>query len=337
MNKRTWYFGPGALRISLALLVVISHMSTLKLGGPAVLIFFALSGYWVTKMYADKYRSASSLFVFYASRAMRIWPAFAVAFLIAFFALNLSSMPRDVSYLSGLLLFGVATTKMDVLGISWSLDIEMQFYVAVPLILALWSHFEVDIRARIAYAATITLILTILGHFVHRNTGIALFLLQLPCFMTGFIIWASNYKPSQKTAFFSLSLFVFSAAMLALHPESRFVIIRHGSVNQWWWPIFTMMWLAILIPFVAWNVRQSSGWLDRHLGNLSYSLYITHFPVIGISASFLAPLSINDRVFILGLVLIVAILFYLIVDRYFERMRERTIKSADVVKQAKSA
>ena len=48
-------FGPGAFRFFLASLVVVQHVSRLSLGHPAVLLFFMLSGYWVSRMYAERY------------------------------------------------------------------------------------------------------------------------------------------------------------------------------------------------------------------------------------------------------------------------------------------
>ena len=47
-------FGPGLLRLTLALFVVVSHLTRYEIGRPAVFVFFMLSGYWVMKMYAEK-------------------------------------------------------------------------------------------------------------------------------------------------------------------------------------------------------------------------------------------------------------------------------------------
>ena len=100
--------GPGHFRVLLAALVVVSHMSSVEIGRPAVFVFFMLSGYWVLRMYEQKYRPAAPVWVFYLSRIMRVWLAFATAFLAVFLLYALSSDPRPPETLAGLSLFGLS-------------------------------------------------------------------------------------------------------------------------------------------------------------------------------------------------------------------------------------
>lgn len=321
MLKPGMFYGPGTFRAILALAVVVSHMSSIKLGRPAVFVFFALSGYWVMRMWAEKYRHGPVL-SFYTSRALRIWPAFATAFLLAFAALNIFGQPRSVMELRGLILVGIATTERDVLGTSWSLDLEMQFYAAVPLLY--WLGCRLFARS-FARALLATAALTAIGWLIAWNSGIRLFLCYLPCFLAGCAIWALDLRVSRGLALASLGLFLTMAAVFALLPLTRVLVLRQ-DVSTSWEDGFGMAWTTFLIPFVAWNVRQTSSWIDTHLGNFSYSLYITHFPVILIAGGWLRPFSVADRVVILAAVLLVAATFYLIVDRYWESLRQRFMR-----------
>ena len=49
---------PGLFRLLLAFLVVIFHTTSfIPLGNYAVYVFFVLSGFWIFKMYNDKYKN----------------------------------------------------------------------------------------------------------------------------------------------------------------------------------------------------------------------------------------------------------------------------------------
>ena len=53
-----FFSGPGFFRLFLAAAVVVSHLSNLEIGRPAVFAFFALSGFWVMRMYDEKYAAS---------------------------------------------------------------------------------------------------------------------------------------------------------------------------------------------------------------------------------------------------------------------------------------
>ena len=134
--------GPGLFRVMLALMVVASHMSNLEIGRPAVFIFFILSGFWVMRMFCEKYHSNRTVLPFYLSRLLRIGLPFLAAFLIYWSVLLAQGTPLDPSLAKGLLLLGVASHHQDVLGISWSLDIELQFYLMIPVLYLLLFRTE---------------------------------------------------------------------------------------------------------------------------------------------------------------------------------------------------
>jgi peptidoglycan/LPS O-acetylase OafA/YrhL len=73
---------PGALRLALAAMVVAAHYLP-ALGVPVSFLFdavpvygfFFLSGYWVARLWDEKYsRCRQPLLTFYFSRAWRIYP-----------------------------------------------------------------------------------------------------------------------------------------------------------------------------------------------------------------------------------------------------------------------
>ncbi len=77
---------PGLVRLLLATLVVVHHLSKFSVGSSAVYLFFVLSGFWVYRMYDGKYARANSpRLLFVTSRLMRLLPTFLMFNLLAIF------------------------------------------------------------------------------------------------------------------------------------------------------------------------------------------------------------------------------------------------------------
>ncbi len=76
----------------------------------------------------------------------------------------------------------------------------------------------------------------------------------------------------------SAALFVCVGVLVRAPPQTQGLLVK--TIDA---PLpgngFAMAWAGLLIPFIAWNVRQPSGPVDRRLGDYSYSLYLVHFPV----------------------------------------------------------
>jgi peptidoglycan/LPS O-acetylase OafA/YrhL len=318
--------GPGKFRVLLAVLVVFSHLSFVEIGRPAVFAFFMLSGYWVLRMYQQKYATSGPVWIFYLSRFLRIWPAFASAFLLAFVAFALWGAAKPFGMLAGLPLLGIASTKRDVLGTAWSLDIELQFYLLLPLLsaLLLWIGRS---RRGFAAMAVICAALTGLGWVLQLHFGVWTVFSYLPSFVLGVLIWHLRLRPSGRQALFCVGVFLAIGVFVALTPYLRPLLLRdvESPFNEDW---FGMAWVAVLTPLVIWNVQQKSTALDLHLGNYSYALYITHWPIIALMRPALQPLSLLDRGGIVLVAFVVSLIFYLMVDRGWESLRRRMVLGA---------
>lgn len=317
--------GPGKFRLLLAVLVVFSHLSNVEIGRPAVFVFFMLSGYWVLRMYQQKYAPNGPIWVFYASRFMRIWPAFATAFLIAYLIFMASPAPKPLEMLAGLPLLGIATTKRDVLGTSWSLDLELQFYLLLPLLSVLLLRIG-RAPGRLVGLGVAAAMATAIGWYLQINHGLWNVLSYFPPFLIGASIWHLRAGPSGRMALQGVGLFVVIGLFVALTPSLRPLLLRNveSPFNEDW---FGMVWITALTPFVIWNVQQKSNAFDLHLGNFSFALYITHWPVIALMRPILQPLSLSDRGLILLIIAVVSVVFYVAIDRGWERVRRRAVST----------
>ena len=86
--------------------------------------------------------------------------------------------------------------------------------------------------------------------------------------------------------------------------------------------LFNIFWAFMLVPFVARNVRAPDTPFDRHLGNLSFPLYLSHYAVIRILGDLEGGLSgPADKILVIVVALAISILIYVVIDRPLERMR----------------
>ena len=322
--RGTW-LGPGAFRLVLAMAVVLEHLSRLEIGKPAVMIFFMLSGYWVFRMYDEKYvRLNEPLKVFYVSRFLRLWPSYATAILLSFIILWAAFGEYDEQKWLGLPMLGVATHGKDMLGISWSLDIELQFYVLLPAVWLALKHTRNPLVVFVTVGA-----LSLAGWVLNLGTGIETVAAYAPLFVAGAVICSWEMRAGPRLAAASVAAFMLLGAAAYSAPEFRPFVLG-GSGNAEHDKMFALCWAILLAPFVAWNVRQASGSLDRHAGNLSYSVYLIHYPLIVILREALGgDLSDAQKLAFLVLIVPVSVAFYLIFDLSFERMRRRLLRTMD--------
>lgn len=298
--KRSAVLPPGAFRLVLASAVVVSHASRFDIGRLAVLLFFYLSGYWVSRIYKSEFAGRRWL-MFYLGRWLRIAPLYLIVMLAAAW---LRGLPLSWENFT---LIGVNTTGRDPTGVSWSLDIELQFYLMVPLLfMTPWP------RAVILPALTL---LTAAGWWLHAQLGVATALMYLPVFALGAVNAETRWRPERRTALLSLAGFVLCTAAIAAVPATAGFLdkTRPHPFDQDW---FSMLWMLPLVPYVAASLAEKSSPFDRDVGNWSYPLYLVHYPLI---ALFVA----HGHTKWIGVALAPAValaLFYGL-DRRFERVR----------------
>lgn len=302
--KRSAVLSPGAFRLLLAVAVLVSHASRFDIGRLAVLLFFYLSGYWVSRIYQSEFAGRRWL-MFYVGRWLRIAPLY---FVVMLAAAALRGLPLSWENFT---LLGVDTTGRDPTGVSWSLDIELQFYLLVPLLFATaWP------RALILPALAV---LTAAGWWLHAAIGVATALMYLPVFALGALNARTRWQPERGVALASLAGFgLFTAAIAAIPATEAFLDkTKPHPFDQDW---FSMIWMLPLVPYVAASLARKSTPFDRDVGNWSYPLYLVHYSLI---AFFVAHG--HSKWIGVALAPAIALVLFYGLDRRFERMRRRVL------------
>lgn len=300
----TFVLPPGAFRLLLAAAVVFSHLTDFDVGRLAVQIFFFLSGYWTARIWAEKF-GGHATGRFYAARYLRIAPLYFLVMLVA------AGVARYPLHIEDLTLLGVASTLHDPTHVAWSLDIELQFYLLAPLVAVVFS------RSRAAPVLAVAVALAVAGFALYGRTGAATVLMYLPAFAMGALTHSKAWKPSEGAAALSLAAFALASAVTAFTP-----FMLKSVADPFDRDIYGAVWMLPLVPYVARSLSVKAGRLDRHLGNLSFPLYLVHLPVL-VALRPLIGHSMAARTLIAATAVALALLIYRTVDRPVDRWRVR--------------
>src|ERR1700754_333728 len=311
-RRKTYWPHVDGLRAIAVLSVVLYHINPQMLPGGfvGVDVFFVVSGFVVTM--SSLSRGGSSAFDFFteflARRCRRILPALIVCLLVtslasalwipaswlsdsiprtgrlAFFGLGNFALARGASdYFSPLAAFNPFTH-------TWSLAVEEQFYFLAPLLI--WSWIR---GGRWRWAAVAVLVLTGMTSYVHawRSTSSdstsAYYLLSTRFWEIGSgvaLAWTVSTRPDsgpQRASHETLqrwgSLFALMLLMTSLIASRPETFPGRGA----WMPV-----AATMLLLGSFHCAAASLWTTRvlgfkplvRLGQLSYSLYLWHWPVI---------------------------------------------------------
>ena len=296
----------------LAAAVVVNHLTVLPLGLSAVLLFFVLSGYWVADLWA-RTTGPDRLATFFLGRALRIWPVYlAVMATSALFHQRLPS-------LNEIALLGAASHgAAPLIGTEWSLDIELQFYALLPLLVLTATRLN---RATII---VLTLATAWLGVWIEHRFGLVTVMKFLPAFAIGMAISHFRWQPSRRVALGSLVAFAAWVVASALLWENQPATMAN-VFGPWDDHAIAALWVAPLLPYVAASVAAPSRPADRRIGDLSYPLYLVHLPVIALIEQFWDWRTLSGFAGALTTIALATALLWMMVDRPAEAFRKRLL------------
>lgn len=280
------------IRLVAASLVVIDHAYVLtgnghlEFGGIApgtlgVWVFFILSGYLIAISW-DQYPRFN---VFFAKRALRIFPGLAVNLLLSVIVVGIFfsdypfkqfiASPQSVEYLNNIFLYDRVTTMPGVFTHNplpnsvnaslWTLAYEFTMYIAVALIGA----FGIYKRARplvfwLVLFVLETIIVTVgVSHFDYRMFYLEfdrLIMLAL-MFFSGIMAYkyAKRITLSYRAGWAALAIFIIASFLL---------------------PTFTTLFAATLLAYALFALGRSPRFsIPEYIGDLSYGIYIYSFPI----------------------------------------------------------
>lgn len=275
------------------------------LGHLGVSIFFFISGFVLPLSLAKSY-SLRDFPRFMAKRMLRIEPTYLASIILAVTILvvktrvapNAIPWQFDANQLIAHFLYLIPFTKYSWYNeVYWTLAIEFQFYLLIALLFPIWNKSPLSsILTALVFSS-----LFFLGQTI---PGIGLFS-KAPIFGAGMLAYSAFRFRGQINKFF---IFVLAASLIALYEfsTSSFVGVLISVLSL----LLVMYWNAPITPF-------------RYMGTISYSLYVTHYPIVflfnQIARHFLGseahPLLYSIFVVNIVICLLVAHFFYTLIEK----------------------
>jgi peptidoglycan/LPS O-acetylase OafA/YrhL len=270
---------PGLFRLFLASIVVVQHFSRIALGTMAVYVFFMLSGYWVSRMWMTKYALMPTPYrTFILSRLGRLLPVFllvtVVMILMRWYAGSLLALSWWENVSTWVLLGYASISGGGYLIPAWSLDLEMQYYLLAPALLWLIAKLR---RPGLILGMMLPLAAILMAS---SRANFPIVLPYLLFFSIGMVSYVHSWRPSAKLEIASVAVCVAALLLAVALPMTRglvFVGAHPGPLSEYNGR-FCVVLAAFAAPVAIATVwRRSPKW-DRALGDISYVVYLVHFP-----------------------------------------------------------
>lgn len=357
------------LRAVAVLAVIAEHMWHYPSGGfVGVDIFFVISGFLITGLLLrdhEKGRGARAIFVdFYRRRIKRIIPASTLVLAVTVVAASLTFNVTRAAETRGdawwALFFGanfrMSATSTDYFDADgpvsplqhyWSLSIEEQFYFVWPwLMLAIFAVFlsrhPSRLLARSVVFATITTATAASFawalHQSSTNPAVAYFdsfsrvwELGLGAMLAVAAPLCHRIPDVMRPAMAYLGLGVMAVSLWAISPATTFP--APGALA----PVLGTA-LVIAAGTFASPRQQRFLWpvtnrLMNYMGDLSYSLYLWHFPIIIIGAVVLGDTT-SDKIVLTVVIAVVSYFAYWLVEDPLRQARRWTLDIKEIVRGA---
>lgn len=318
--------GPGALRLILALAVFAHHISSAGIGFAAVYIFFALSGFWIYRMWSAKYEaSGTPVLTYYISRYWRLAPLFVLAGIVT--AIGYRLLGRAVEWtpatvISSVTILGYASLPVRPVGPAWSLDIEAQFYLLAPALI--WLIRRAPTGPVLAGAALLSALGAILGLK-------ATLLPYLLFFVLGIAAAHVDWRPARLSVWMPLAAMGALTILLLLSPW-RSVVVAGAHPGPWfaWNEPYNVGFGLAVIPYAISTTARRGGRHDSMFADLSFAVYLLHWVAAQWLAQIGAGHSFAGRV-PFAIVAVLATLAaswlaWIAVDRPLNRMRAAWVR-----------
>lgn len=314
-------------------LVVVFHLEigVLKSGFLGVDVFFVVSGFLMAVLYKQ-----GSIEDFFTRRARRLFPAYYVTIIATLVASYIFTTPNETEQVLGQALYGSAffsnigfwlqgsyfrKIEFNPLLHLWSLGVEVQFYLLVPLL----GWLAIRCRACVPLILLLSLALCFLILEVSPNTSFYMMPLRMWEFLFGYaaaLYFSSggDLKYEGYGAIGAISaIAIIAVSMLEIDGQAQSILWGHPGLASLVIVIFTTMVLVFGLPEVIQESLVSRALAK--LGDYSYSTYLAHFPVVVIylsepfAGTVLSPSGIRELFELLFLILVSSVLLHRFVER----------------------
>lgn len=306
--------------------------SICAVGHLGVPLFFVISGFILARPFAKMYLKGGNkidIKGYFLRRLTRLEPPYIIVMTILLF--GVVYIAKSISFSEGLLSYLASITYthnffygkgiMPILNsVAWSLEIEIQFYILMPLLAKLFLIVEQQKR-RIAILG-LTLAFVVFDYY--ESLPFISILNYLHYFLIGLLLadfYVCNEKPTKNFRFaFAISMLCFVLIwwleLTFAKPALLAIAVEIGQLIS----IFVFYYLVIMHR----SVKLLANPVITNIGGMCYTIYLLHFPIISffgvqvLKFSFSSNSIINTVIYSSILILIVMVIssvYFLLIER----------------------
>jgi peptidoglycan/LPS O-acetylase OafA/YrhL len=269
--------------------------SVIMEGGQGVAFFFIISGFILSLPFIREnlYKSQHvSLKKYYLRRLTRLEPPYLAALLIAYmsftlvkrisFSEELPHLGASAIYLQGIIYHSAS----DFLGIAWSLEVEVQFYLLVPLLCSVFLIRNKIFRRSLLAALTLSSAMLAYDHLWSQPV----ILPWMICYFFAGMLLADLYAEPGKKVFTQKILLLPGIALILSIP----FIPSFTSLGSFLFKLLLMFGAFYMVLFFE-PVKKfmSRQWITL-IGGMCYSIYLMHTMILSAMAKILSGLPSLD-------------------------------------------
>ena len=323
------------LRALAVIFVVLFHLEVagIESGFLGVDVFFVVSGFLMAILY-----KTGETKKFFERRAKRLLPAYFTTVAITLIASIFIVLPSELGQVATQSIYSIffannfgfwmqnsyfSKTDFNPLLHLWSLGVEIQFYLIVPLLV--WFFRKSKIFLPLVLIGSFVSCVFIVG--ISPKTSFFMMPLRIWEFLIGFVIAyyltnEGNIKTQNYQWLGLIGLIVLCAIpFIRVDGQSLNRLEAHPSFYALLVCFATSLVLSCGLPKVL--QESSFGNFLAKIGDYSYSIYLVHFPIIVLylyepfSGTILYPENHVDKAILLGLIIVISVLMH----RYVETRR----------------
>ena len=315
----------GTTRFILAVSVVVFHLTNYSsvIGFYSVQGFFILSGYLMTSVMRNKYKyNITGITVFIIKRIVRIYPAYWFSILISLIVITLDpitsqmchpflTFPNDFSqWISNIFLFG-KTSSSKLIPPGWSLLTEFFYYILISLYL---TKYNTLISLWFLFSIFTTFYL---NFYTDDNNWIEYLYFDPLSSSLSFSIGALIFVIAKKINILynifqgTYSVIILNMIIITFFFISTTLFNPHCNLKEFKVSYYINMTLIALIILILSNTTTTNlifKKTDSFLGELSYPLYLLHWPIYSAIQSLFWRLSLPNYDIVILLVVILSII-----------------------------
>ena len=277
-----------------------TYEHVIRYGGWGVELFFVLSGFLMTSkilLNVEKEFSFKILKQYLKSRFYRIYPLFFITTLLIFFA-GLIFKIFDISensheFLKTIFLIQqFFSSDFNIINpVTWSLEIEVQFYIFIGILMFLFNFFQVDKRKFILIGCfVVSVIITLISR---ENFIIRHLFFYIDFFFLGVLL---KLFYDENKAFFEKSSFFYDILFLSVFPLIYLVKFYSQYSHILILIIYFILFISVFkLKYFSFIIKN---YFFQLLGKISFSFYLLHYVIIEfyfifLSKHFTFPIIIN--------------------------------------------